>query len=52
MFVWIGWRVTVWAVSLVISGLLVMFVPTLAPWALMVALCGAIRPWLCRLEGG
>ena len=51
MFVWIGWRVTVWAVSLVISGLLVMFVPTLAPWALMVALCGAIRPWLCAWKG-
>jgi hypothetical protein len=51
MFVWIGWRLTVWAVLLVISGLLVMLVPTLAPWGVMIALCGAIRPWLSAWKG-
>ena len=51
MFVWIGWRLTVWAVLLVISGLLVMLVPALAPWGVMIALCGAIRPWLSAWKG-
>ena len=32
MFVWMGWRLTVWAVLLVVSGLLVMLVPARAPW--------------------
>ena len=51
MFVWIGWRLTVWAVLLVLSGLLVMLVPALAPWGVMIALCGAIRPWLSAWKG-
>ena len=46
MFVWIGWRLMIWAVLLVISGLLVILVPAVAPWAVMLVLCGAIRPWL------
>ena len=46
MFAWTGWRQAVWAVLLMVSGWLVMFVPGLAPWAVMIAVCGAIPPWL------
>jgi hypothetical protein len=45
MFVWKARRRTVWAVMLLVSGLLVMLAPANAPWAVMLALCGAIRPW-------
>ncbi len=51
MFAWTGWRHTVWAVLLMVSGWLVMFVPGLAPWAVMIAVCGAIRPWLSAWKG-
>ncbi len=51
MSVWIDWRLTAWAVLLLISGLLVLFVPALAHWAVMTALCGAIRPWLSAWKG-
>jgi hypothetical protein len=51
MFEWIGWGLTVWAVLLLISGLLVLLVPALAPWAVMMALCGAIPTWLSSWNG-
>ncbi len=51
MFAWIEWRLSVWAVLLMFSGGLVMFVPALAPWAVMIAIGGAIQPWLSAWKG-
>jgi hypothetical protein len=51
MFAWIQWRLTVWAVLLMFSGGLVLFVPALAPWAVLIAIGGAIKPWLSAWKG-
>ena len=51
MFAWIVWRFAFRAVLLSISGLLITFVPALAPWVVMMVVCGAIRPWLNVWKG-
>ncbi len=51
MIAWVGLRRVVWVVVLAVSGWLVMIDRAIAPWAVLVALCGAIQPWLRAWKG-